>query len=129
MADFRTMALGAAAAVCVIVLAGGLAACVSEPPPDTGGPAAQRTSAGMASRGLVYAEDNCASCHAIAAGEAVSPNPLAPPFEELAATPGMTSIALSAWMQSAHRNMPTLRVSQDHVDDLWAYLETLKTTP
>lgn len=128
MNNHNAQARRATPAPLALLLASMIAACAAQAPADTGGPAAQRASAGEASRGLVYAEDACSSCHATAAGEMVSPNPLAPPFAELASTPGMTNIALSAWIQSSHQNMPMLRVSQDHVDDLWAYLETLKTT-
>lgn len=77
-------------------------------------------------RGRAYAEDVCAACHAIDKGATNSPNPQAPAFQAIANTPGMTRIALSAWMQSGHENMPELIVSPDHQDDLWAYLSTLK---
>ena len=97
-----------------------LAACAAD---QTGGPV--RASPEVM-RGRAYAEDTCAACHAIDRGVTVSPNPLAPPFQAVAGTPGMTRIALAAWIQSAHENMPQLIVSQERTDDLWAYLSTLK---
>ena len=97
-----------------------LAACAADQT-DAPAPAAPEVV-----RGRAYAEDTCAACHAIDRGATVSPNPLAPPFQAVADTPGMTRIALAAWIQSAHVNMPQLIVDQDRTDDLWAYLSTLK---
>lgn len=77
-------------------------------------------------RGRAYAEDTCAACHAIDQGATNSPNAQAPSFHTIANTPGMTRIALAAWMQSSHENMPELIVDPDRIDDLWAYLSTLK---
>jgi mono/diheme cytochrome c family protein len=76
-------------------------------------------------RGVVYAQENCGSCHAVRQGEA-SANPLAPTFTEIANTPGMTRIALSAWMRSEHVMMPHYIVDQDRIDDVWAYIATLE---
>jgi mono/diheme cytochrome c family protein len=87
----------------------------------------QRVEAAAASRGLAYAEETCAGCHAVTPGEAFSPNPLAPTFESVANTPGMTLIAFNAWMQTAHPTMPNLIVGPDRIEDLWAYMSTLKT--
>src|ERR1035437_812836 len=47
-------------------------------------------------KGQSIAQRSCASCHAIDAGEVMSPNPRAPAFASLARTPGMTAIALRA---------------------------------
>lgn len=78
-----------------------------------------------AARGLAHAEDVCAACHAVTPGQD-STNLDAPPFEAIANTPGMTRLALSAWLGSSHPSMPNLIVTPDQADDLWAYLETLK---
>lgn len=37
----------------------------------------------------------------------------------------MTSIALTAWLQTPHPNMPNLIIDPDAIDDLSAYLTTL----
>jgi mono/diheme cytochrome c family protein len=81
---------------------------------------------GNAALGLAYAEQTCASCHAIGAGEMRSPDPRARPFDAIANTPGLTSTALNAWLHSSHTNMPNLIVTSDESDDLYAYLFTLK---
>lgn len=81
-----------------------------------------------ARRGLVYAEQACASCHGVQRGEAWSPMVEAPPFEAVANTPGMTGLALNVWLHSEHEDMPHLMVDPDHVDDLWAYMASLQRT-
>jgi hypothetical protein len=52
-------------------------------------------------RGLAVAERRCAGCHAVHAGESASPNTAAASFARVAATPGMTELALQAMLQSA----------------------------
>jgi mono/diheme cytochrome c family protein len=100
----------------------GLAACAS---PSSAGPSAS-AGPGSPAAGFAYAEETCATCHAIAASELTSPHMNAPSFEAIADTPGMTSIAFSAWMRSSHPTMPDLMIEQDKIDDIWAYIETLK---
>ncbi len=99
-----------------------LSACAAAHQPATV-PAAD---AGNAALGLVYAEQNCASCHAVRAAEMHSPDPRARPFDAIANTPGLTRTALNAWLHSSHTNMPNLIVDPDSVDDLHAYLATLE---
>lgn len=77
-------------------------------------------------RGLAYAQQACASCHAVARGQALSPVAQAPAFETVANTPGMTGLALNVWLHSPHENMPHLIVEPDHIDDLWAHISSLR---
>lgn len=79
-----------------------------------------------AERGRTFATRICAECHAVADGEPASPNFSATPFETIANTPGMTRIALNAWLHTGHPTMPNVQVDQDETDDLWAYLLTLR---
>ena len=96
-----------------------LGACASQP----SGPVSDDAAA---LRGRAYAEETCATCHAVSDAQLYSPNASAPSFEELANTPGMTRVALNAWLHSAHPTMPHLIVEQDRIDDLSEYLATLK---
>lgn len=113
------------AAVCLLG-----AACVPErghppePMVDTKGGQAAKVAAPLPGR--VYADSACAGCHAVAAGQASSPNPRAPTFEAIANTPGMTLMALNAALHTSHATMPNLIVDPDHIQDLSAYLYTLK---
>ncbi len=82
--------------------------------------------AGDPARGLAYAQDNCAACHAVAAHENWSPDYMAPAFVTIANTPGMSPVALNAWLHTSHPNMPNLIVDPNRIDDLSAYLATLR---
>ncbi|UPT61446.1 MAG: cytochrome c [Hyphomonadaceae bacterium JAD_PAG50586_4] len=108
----------------LIILA---AACVA-PPPEAPPSSVGAAELGDPTLGLRYAEQSCASCHAVAAGRSLSPNPSAPAFDAVANTPGMTAIALNAWLHTPHPSMPNLIVDPDRIDDLSAYLATLKTS-
>lgn len=96
-----------------------LSACVSQPSGAASDEAA-------ALRGRVYAEETCAQCHAVTIARLYSPNVSAPPFVELANTPGMTRVALNAWLHTSHPTMPNLIIEPGHIDDLSTYLATLK---
>jgi mono/diheme cytochrome c family protein len=82
--------------------------------------------AGSPARGRAYAQLACADCHAVAPDDTQSPNPAAPPFQSVANWPGMTPTALSAWLHTPHPTMPDLIIEPNRIDDLSAYLYTLK---
>jgi mono/diheme cytochrome c family protein len=100
------------------------AACVSAAP---AGGQAYADENGDPVRGLTYAQDHCSSCHGVRADDAASPIANAPRFQDVANTPGFTRIALNAWLHTSHPNMPNLIVESGRVDDIYAYLRTLKT--
>lgn len=105
----------------VLPLVAWLAACSTS---ASSGEAAAFTAS--ASRGQAYAERVCAACHAVGAGQQISPNTNAPPFQAIANTPGMTATALNAWLHSPHASMPNLVVEPNDRADIYAYLETLR---
>lgn len=80
---------------------------------------------GAIARGAAFAVRNCARCHAIQPGERLSPIAQATPFQAIAETPGLTRIALTAWLNTSHPTMPDLVVEPERIDDLWAYLQSL----
>ena len=55
-----------------------------------------------------------------------SPNSEAPPFPMIAATPGMTSIALTAALLTSHRLMPNIMLEPEERRDVIAYILSLK---
>lgn len=81
---------------------------------------------GDAARGARYAQKVCAECHAVLSSEGYSPNPLAPPFQQVAETTGMTHRALVVWLQSSHPNMPNIMIEAGDRDDVIAYIMSLK---
>lgn len=82
---------------------------------------------GDAARGLAYAKENCANCHAIDPNEDVPAIDGAPAFLSVAETPGMTPTALIVWLQTPHPNMPSIFVPADNLDDVIAYIMSLKS--
>jgi mono/diheme cytochrome c family protein len=81
-----------------------------------------------AAAGAAYAKQACASCHAVGAGETKSPNASAPAFQTVADTPGMTAMALNAWLHGPHKTMPSLIIDPARIDDLSAYIGSLKSS-
>lgn len=81
---------------------------------------------GRARQGQQLAETVCAECHAVKRGAIRSPNDHAPTFETIVQTPGMTPMAIRVWLRSAHREMPNIMLQPDEVDNVIAYLETMK---
>ena len=81
---------------------------------------------GQAGHGLALAERLCAQCHAVKKQQKASPNRDAPPFGEIASLPGMTSIALSAALQTSHASMPNIMLEAEERADIIAYILSLK---
>jgi mono/diheme cytochrome c family protein len=107
-------------ATCAAV--GLISACVSQTESNAASDVAQPSAA----MGLRYAQQNCASCHAVASGQHQSPNRNAPSFAVIANLPGMTGTALNAWLHSPHPTMPNLIVSPADRDNITAYLQSLR---
>jgi mono/diheme cytochrome c family protein len=78
--------------------------------------------------GRLYAETHCASCHSIVPDGNTSPVDAAPPFQVVADTPGMTRTALFVFFRTPHATMPNLVVQGDDVDNVIAYILSLKST-
>ena len=81
---------------------------------------------GDVKRGQNLAESVCAACHAVQKGAPRSRNGNAPTFETLATTRGMTPMAIMVALRTSHREMPNLVLKNQEVDDIIAYLATLK---
>jgi mono/diheme cytochrome c family protein len=81
---------------------------------------------GDAVNGAAIARQVCVECHAVERGQSRSSNDEAPPFDAIAKTPGMTSIALTAVLRTSHRRMPNIILPDDELKDIVAYLLTLK---
>jgi mono/diheme cytochrome c family protein len=75
--------------------------------------------------GLALARAQCGTCHALVKG-AESPKLEAPPFDAIAAVPGMTAIALTVALQSSHATMPNIILDPDDRRNVVAYILSLK---
>jgi len=76
--------------------------------------------------GREIARTICAACHIVSKGQIALPGSEAPPFPALAATPGMTTIALTAALLTSHRRMPNIVLQPDERRDVIAYILSLK---
>jgi cytochrome c len=74
--------------------------------------------------GHVYAETYCSKCHGIGAG----PSPLlqAPRFKDVAEQPGVTAMSLQAFLQSSHPTMPNIIIEPEDMQNVIAYILSLK---
>jgi mono/diheme cytochrome c family protein len=81
---------------------------------------------GDVANGRTIATTICIACHMVAKGELGSLDGSAPPFARLAATAGMTSIALSVALQTSHKEMPNIILQPDERRDVIAYILSLK---
>ena len=106
------------------ILAGSLTAMTS---------AAMAQAPGDPQAGQAVAVEQCAQCHAVLPGEGVMENPDPLPFdgagalafEDIANTPGVTAMALSAWMRSIHPTMPQILLQEEALNDVIAYILSL----
>jgi mono/diheme cytochrome c family protein len=78
-----------------------------------------------ARQGRAFAQSTCAVCHGIVLG-APSPVAGAPNFHTIAATPGMSPLALRVMLETPHRSMPNLQLSADELRDVTAYIMSLR---
>jgi mono/diheme cytochrome c family protein len=83
-------------------------------------------SAGDAAKGRAFAQQICSECHNIEKGQRPSPNGLAPNFETIAKTPGLTAIALTAALRTSHRTMPNIIIPDDDLRNVVAYVLSLQ---
>jgi len=67
----------------------------------------------------------CSSCHVVAPGEGRSV-PGAPPFATIAQSPDFSSGRLARLMLAPHPNMAKLGLSRQAIDDIAAYIGSLK---
>jgi mono/diheme cytochrome c family protein len=81
---------------------------------------------GRPDRGLALAQRLCSQCHAVRKEQRQSSNENAPRFQAIASVPGMTSIALSAALNTSHRTMPNIILEADEQADVIAYILSLK---
>ena len=82
---------------------------------------------GDAMRGSALAETWCAACHIVdlkGTGKSVD---MAPPFIRIANDPKITPGFLQQWLVSSHPQMPNFNLGRREIDDLIAYIQTLKS--
>jgi cytochrome c len=83
--------------------------------------------AAAASRGQAFAEQHCARCHSIGP-RGDSPYPLAPPFREIVKRYPVEDLeeAFAEGVMVGHPEMPQFTLEPPQIEDLMAYLKTLR---
>ena len=80
---------------------------------------------GDAAVGRAVAAARCNECHALEGR--VRGRQQADPFVEIARLPSTTSLALHAFLLTPHPSMPNLRLTPQEVDDVVAYILSLRS--
>ena len=82
---------------------------------------------GSSEAGRVYAREVCAPCHAFNAEQASQRMiTVAPDFQTIANTSGMTVTALRAFLQTPHPKMPNLILSREQSANVTAFVLSLR---
>jgi cytochrome c len=81
---------------------------------------------GDADAGRHLAETWCSSCHVVSAGQSQGTSSGAPTFQAIAAQTSITPMALDAFLQTPHHRMPDLHLSRAEIDDVSAYILSLR---
>jgi mono/diheme cytochrome c family protein len=77
--------------------------------------------------GRLYAREVCSPCHAVTAEQASQRMlAVAPDFQTIANTSGMTATALRAFLQTPHPKMPNLILTPDQSADVIAFVLSLR---
>ncbi len=77
-------------------------------------------------RGQMLAQMTCAECHAVRKTQLRSRNRQAPTFVTLAHTPGINAMSIRVALRTSHREMPNLSLTTQQVEDVAAYILSLK---
>jgi mono/diheme cytochrome c family protein len=89
-------------------------------------PVAAQDLPGDPAAGQRIAEGWCAECHETEAGFYEEGLGGAPAFQTVADLPAATEMALRAFLQSPHANMPSVQPTPEQTDDIIAYILSLK---
>lgn len=88
---------------------------------------AQGQEIGDASAGRRLAETWCGSCHVAGPATSRGVSNGVPTFAAIGNMRSTTRMSLRAFLQTPHARMPDLHLSRDEVDDLAAYILSLRT--
>lgn len=81
---------------------------------------------GNAAEGRRLAGSVCSACHVIQEGQRGPAMDAAPTFVTMANDPAMTNERLRRFLNRPHSQMPPIQISRGEIEDLIAYIRTLK---
>lgn len=73
-----------------------------------------------AEAGYQIARQWCSPCHQI--GKKPMPNPISPPFADIARMPSTTAISLNAFLSTPHHRMPDYKLTRREIADVSAFI-------
>jgi len=76
--------------------------------------------------GRALANRMCVACHQVEPGQREGELPDPPAFQNLADDPAMTPLALRVFLTTPHTNMPNLILSDAEIDDVIAWILSIK---
>jgi mono/diheme cytochrome c family protein len=88
---------------------------------------ASAQSAGDPDAGLQIAKTWCINCHVVTRDQAQGTSNGAPPFTAIAQTTAITPEALRTFLQTPHHRMPDLHLTRNEIDNVSAYIFSLRT--
>jgi mono/diheme cytochrome c family protein len=91
----------------------------------TGLALAQQRTPGNVNNGHELAKTWCTGCHFIEANETMARDAV-PSFTAIAAMKSTTELSLQAFLQTPHDHMPDWRLSRQQIDDVSAYIMSLR---
>lgn len=91
-------------------------------------PAAAQT-VGDADAGRTLAQTWCSNCHVVTNSQSQGTSTGAPSFRAIATQEAVTPMALRAFLQTPHHRMPDLHLSRTEIDDVSAYILSLRPQP
>jgi mono/diheme cytochrome c family protein len=89
-------------------------------------PAVFAQDVGDAEAGRRLSETWCSTCHVVTATQSQGAGTGAPTFGSVAAQTAMTPMALAAFLQTPHHQMPDLHLSREEIGDIAAYIRSLR---
>jgi mono/diheme cytochrome c family protein len=79
-----------------------------------------------ASAGSQLAQRWCSNCHVVGQSQGRGTSTGAPPFAAVAEMPSTTAMSLRAFLMTPHGRMPDLHLTRDEIDDVSAYILSLR---
>jgi mono/diheme cytochrome c family protein len=94
-----------------------------------GGTIAVAEDIGDSAAGRALAEKWCNACHIVGASQTVGTSNGAPTFAAVAQMKSTTRLSLRVFLQTPHDRMPNLQLNRDEIDNVSAYILSLRTAP
>jgi mono/diheme cytochrome c family protein len=91
-----------------------------------GMPALAQDLPGSPALGHDMARRDCSGCHAVERDELPYETGGIPPFQAVARDPAVTETALRVFLRTTHPSMPNIMLTQDEIDNVVAYILSLK---